>query len=110
LRASTGAVDRFCRDYPSTPPALLAAKTQRHLRYVRRLLDGKKTLGQHRQLLVAGGWLAVLLACLYFDLGDREAAEATRDIGFQFATEAGHQELMAWSYELLAWFAVVDGH
>jgi tetratricopeptide (TPR) repeat protein/transcriptional regulator with XRE-family HTH domain len=110
LESIDRAVDRFCRDYPSTPPDLLAAKVQRYLRYVRRLLDGKKTLTQHRQLLVAGGWLAVLLACLHFDLGDREAAEATRDIGFQFATEASHQELMAWSYELLAWFALVDGH
>lgn len=82
---------------------------QQRLRYVRRLLDGRKTLAQHRQLLVAGGWLAVLLACLHFDLGDREAAEVSRDLGFQFGTEAGHQELVAWSYELLAWFALVDG-
>jgi tetratricopeptide (TPR) repeat protein len=107
---STGrAVDRFCRDYPSTPPDLLAAKAQQRLRQVRRLLDGKKTLVQHRDLLVAGGWLAVLLACLHFDLDDREAAEASRDLGFQLAREAGHQELMAWSFELLAWFALVEG-
>jgi tetratricopeptide (TPR) repeat protein/transcriptional regulator with XRE-family HTH domain len=109
LESIDRAVDRFCRDYPSTPPDLLAAKVQRHLRYVRRLLDGRKTLAQHRQLLVAGGWLAVLLACLHFDLGDREAAEATRDIGFQLGVEAGHEELVTWSYELLAWFALVDG-
>jgi tetratricopeptide (TPR) repeat protein len=67
------------------------------------------TLTQHRALLVAGGWLTTLLACLQFDIGNREAAEASRDAAFQLGKEAGHQELMAWSFELLAWFALVDG-
>jgi len=66
------------------------------------------TLAQHGQLLVASGWLAALLACLQFDVGDREAAEASRDMAFQLGSEAGHQEVVAWSFELLAWFALVD--
>jgi len=102
-------VDRYCRDYPTTSPALLAPRIQRRLHEVKRLLGGKVTLAQHRHLLVAGGWSSVLLACLQFDMGNREGAEETRDAAFQLGKEAEHQEIMAWSFELLAWFALVEG-
>jgi transcriptional regulator with XRE-family HTH domain len=102
-------VDRYCRDYPTVSPALLAARTQRQLHEVKRLLRGKVTLAQHRELLVAGGWLSVLLACVQFDMGDQQAAEDTRDAAFQLGKEAEHQEITAWSFELLAWFALVAG-
>jgi tetratricopeptide (TPR) repeat protein len=102
-------VDRYCRDYPTMPPALLAARTQRQLHEVKRLLRGKLTLAQHRELLVAGGWLSVLLACVQFDMGDQPAAEDTRDAAFQLGKEGEHEEIMAWSFELLAWFALVAG-
>src|SRR4029450_1367905 len=101
-------VDRYCRDYPSTAPDVLAVRVRRRLRDVHRLLGGKLTPTQHRHLVVPGGWLATLLACLQFDLGDREAAERTRDAAFQLAKEGEHQELIAWTFELLAWFALVD--
>jgi transcriptional regulator with XRE-family HTH domain len=102
------AVDRYCRDYPSMAPDVLAVRVRRRLRDVHRLLGGKLTPTQHRHLVVAGGWLATLLACLQFDLGQREAAERTRDAAFQLAKEGEHQEIMAWTFELLAWFALVD--
>ncbi len=102
-------VDRFCRAYPSASPRLLIPDVGVRLGDLSRLLRGRVTLTQHRALLVAGGWLATLLACLQFDLGDREAAEASRDAAYQLAKEGGHQELMAWTFELLAWFALVDG-
>jgi tetratricopeptide (TPR) repeat protein len=102
-------VDRYCRDYPTTSAALLAARTQRQLHEVKGLLRGKVTLVQHRELLVAGGWLSVLLACVQFDMGDHQAAEDTRDAAFQLGKEGEHQEIMAWSFELLAWFALVAG-
>jgi tetratricopeptide (TPR) repeat protein len=102
-------VDRLCRDYPSTPPGLLRAQVEGRLRQIRQYLDGRLTLAQHRQLLVAGGWLTTLLACLQFDLGDAAGAEASRDIAFRLGRDAGHQELVAWSFELLAWFALVEG-
>src|SRR6266568_8889463 len=34
-------VDRSCRDYPTLPPALLTARTQRQLHEVKRLLRGR---------------------------------------------------------------------
>jgi tetratricopeptide (TPR) repeat protein len=42
-------------------------------------------------------------------MGDHQAAEDTRDAAFQLGKEADHQEIMAWSFELLAWFALVAG-
>jgi len=110
LESIDRAVDRLCRDYPNTMPALLAPRVQRKLRYIRQLLAGRLTLAEHRHLVVASGWLSLLLACLQFDLGDREAAEATRDAALQLGREGGHEEIMGWSFELLAWFALVDGN
>jgi tetratricopeptide (TPR) repeat protein len=103
------AVDRLCRDYPTMHPRILVPRVQRKLRYVRQLLGGRLTLAEHRDLVVASGWLSLLLACLQFDLGDRDAAEASRDAALQLGKEGGHEEIMAWSFELLAWFALVEG-
>jgi tetratricopeptide (TPR) repeat protein len=101
-------VDRFCREYPTTAPGLLVPRVQQRLRFLVKLLDGKVTLAQHRHLLVAGGWLTTLLACLQFDLGDRDGAEASQAAAYTFAREAQHEELLAWTFELLAWWALVD--
>ena len=43
---------------------------------------------------------------MQFDLGDREAAEASQSAAYTFAREAEHQELLAWTCELLAWWAL----
>jgi transcriptional regulator with XRE-family HTH domain len=64
------AVDRFCREYPGTAPHLLIPSVGRRLGYISQLLRGRLTLTQHRALLVAGGWLTGLLACLQFDVGN----------------------------------------
>jgi tetratricopeptide (TPR) repeat protein len=101
-------VDRFCREYPTTAPAVLVPRVQQRLHFLVKLLDGKLTLSQHRHLLVAGGWLTTLLACLQFDLGDRDGAEASQAAAYTFAREAEHEELLAWTFELLAWWALVD--
>src|SRR5439155_23480940 len=66
-------------------------------------------LRQHTELLVAAGWLALLVGCLEYDLGMRTAAEATRTAARQLGDEAGHGEILAWSYEMTAWFALTQG-
>jgi transcriptional regulator with XRE-family HTH domain len=98
----------LCRAYPSTPAAVLSERTKRRLQHVIRLLGGRSTLSQHRELLVVAGWLAVLLGCLHYDQGEREEAEAARQAAYQWAKQAGHAELMGWAYEMSAWFALVD--
>jgi transcriptional regulator with XRE-family HTH domain len=105
----TAAVDRMCRDYPVAHSADLSARAAGHLAYVTKLLDGRVTLVQHRELLVIAGWLAALLACTRYDDGDPHAAETARVLAGQFGTQAGHAELVAWSFEIAAWYALVEG-
>ena len=103
------AVARLRMAATGTPPEALIPTVRAQLGYAGRLLDGRPTLGQHRRLLVAAGWLSVLLAQLLFDAGDREAAEASRDAAFRMAGQAGHAELAAWAVEALALWALADG-
>jgi transcriptional regulator with XRE-family HTH domain len=92
-----------------TPPGELIPAVLAQLRYLGRLLERRPTLAQHRRLLVAAGSLSVLLAQLFFEAGDREAAEASRDAAFRLARLARHDELAAWSVEALASWALTDG-
>ena len=102
------AVDLLCRAYPSTPAAVLRDRTRQRLGFVMRLLGGRLTLHQHRELLVHAGWLAALLGCVHYDLGERERAEAARQAAYQLGKQAGHGELMGWAFEMAAWFALVE--
>jgi tetratricopeptide (TPR) repeat protein len=103
------AVDRLRREYSSIRPAILLPRAEVRLGHLDGFLEGRLTLDQHRELLVARGWLSLLLAALHFDLGDREAAEASRDAAFELGHEAGHPEIVAWAFETPAWFALADG-
>jgi tetratricopeptide (TPR) repeat protein len=109
IEALDETADLLCRAYPSTPAATLRGRTKRRLQHVIRLLGGRSTLDQHRELLVVAAWLAVLLGCLHYDLGEREEAEAARQAAYQWAKQAGHAELMGWAFEMSAWFALVEG-
>jgi transcriptional regulator with XRE-family HTH domain len=103
------AVERLRHAAAAAPPGplLTAVRAQRH--YLGRLLDGRLTLGQRRRLLAAAGWLSVVLARLYFEAGDRDAAEASREAALRLARQAGNAELVAWVHEAGAWWALVDG-
>jgi tetratricopeptide (TPR) repeat protein len=109
LEAIEEAVDLLCRAYPNTDAAQLRDRTKKRLKYVLDLLKGRLTLHQHRELLVQGGWLAALLGCLHYDLGQREQAEAARQAAYQMGKQTGHGELMGWAYEMSSWFALVEG-
>lgn len=101
--------DELCRAYSTQDPAALRGRTTAHLRYVLGLLDGRTTLDQHRELLVRAGWDALLLGCVAYDIGDRLAADQARRMAYRLGDQAGHGQIMAWSYELGAWYALVEG-
>jgi hypothetical protein len=101
--------DRLCRDYPTVDPRVLSDQARVRLGYVTNLLGRRVTLVQHRDLLVVAGWLSALLACACYDAGDPGAAETARRMTRQFGEHAAHGELIAWSYEIAAWYALVEG-
>lgn len=109
LERLEGAVDDLATRYASTPPHELLPIVRRHLSYVERLLNARKTLDQHRRLLVAGGWLALLRATVDIDLRHRGAADANLALATQLAGQTGHVEISAWSLETRAWDALTVG-
>jgi hypothetical protein len=60
-------------------------------------------------MLVAAGWLALLIGCIEYDLGMRTGAEATRVAAGQLGSEAGSAEIVGWTHEMSAWFALTQG-
>ncbi|SDL72525.1 hypothetical protein SAMN05421874_1283 [Nonomuraea maritima] len=103
------AVDDLASAYQRTPPTQLLGRVRRHLEYVGRLLDGKKTIAEHRRLLVAGGWLSLLGATCHIDLKQYPAAAARLRTAAQLAHHAEHPEIRAWCLETEAWQALTDG-
>ncbi|MEV6598038.1 helix-turn-helix transcriptional regulator [Actinoplanes sp. NPDC051346] len=104
------AVDVLAMAYATTPPAELVPRVRRHLDYASRLVDARKTLNQHRRLLVVGGWLALLRATLHIDLGQEVAADAYLSTAEEFADQAEHREIVAWCLETKAWSVLTAGH
>ena len=100
---------RLRRAASATPPRELIPAVRAQLGYAARLLEGRLTLARHRRLLVAAGWLSLLLARLHFDAGDRVAGEAHRDAAQRLARQAGQAELAAWAVEARAAWSLADG-
>jgi transcriptional regulator with XRE-family HTH domain len=103
------AVDELAVAYPGTPPAELLGRVRQHLGYVARLLDARKTLDEHKRLLVAGGWLSLLAATCAIDLRWWDAASARLRTAAQLARETGHAEIAAWCLETRAWQLLTIG-
>lgn len=102
--------ERLCCEYPCADPVALHSEATTWLRRVTSLLDGKLTLAQHREVLVLAGWVALLVGCLDYDLGRRTAAEATRRAALSLGQEAELPEIVYWSAEMAAWFALTQGN
>jgi len=100
--------EQLCCEYVSWP-ADLRADAHRQLEYVNQLLSGSITLAEHRELLVIAGWLSLLIGCVNYDLGLLPHAETARHAAAQLGREAGHGEIVAWSHEMSAWFALTQG-
>jgi transcriptional regulator with XRE-family HTH domain len=102
-------VDDLATAYPVTPPTALLNRLRKYLGYVTTLLDGRKTLVEHRRLLVIGGWLSLLAATVQIDLKRQHAATASLRTAVSFARQAEHNEIHAWCYETEAWRVLTDG-
>jgi transcriptional regulator with XRE-family HTH domain len=97
------AFDELATAYGTARPEDLLRRTRRHLAYVGKLVDARKTLGQHRRLLVVGSWLSLLAATVSIDLRQRGAAAARLALAKQMAEQAAQREILAWILETRAW-------
>lgn len=103
-------VDEVAIAYSKTPPAALLGRIRQHLSYVNKLLDARKTLAEHRRLLVIGGWLSLLGATVHIDLKQQEAATARLKTAASLAQHAQHDEIYAWCFETEAWRVLTNGN
>lgn len=101
--------DKLCRDYVSSPALEVQQGLKRLYARIMRLRQGRMTFAQHKELIALSGWVTALLACVDWDMNEREAAETARAATLRFAKEIDHSELIAWSYEIEAWFALTEG-
>jgi hypothetical protein len=101
--------EQLCCEYLARPPDELRDDAYHQLEYIQRLLEGSTRLSEHRELLVIAGWLALLIGCLNYDLDLARHAETARTAAFQLDREAGHGEIIAWSFEMSSWFALTQG-
>lgn len=99
----------LCCQYPYRDATELRTEAHGWLDQLGKLLHKSVGLREHTELLAGAGWLALLVGCLEYDLGMRGAAEATRTAARQLGEEAGHSEIVGWTYEMSAWFALTQG-
>jgi hypothetical protein len=99
----------LCCQYAHQDAHTLRTEAQDWLREIARTLRQPVGLRQHRELLVAAGWLALLIGCIEYDLGMRTSAEATRVTAGELGHEAGAADIIGWTHEMSAWFALTQG-
>jgi hypothetical protein len=51
----------------------------------------------------------MLLACVEYDTGNRQAAETTRQAVLSLGAEAEHAETQGWAQEIRAWMNLTTG-
>jgi transcriptional regulator with XRE-family HTH domain len=98
------------RSYSRQLPAEQFAVARTYRRHVQELIRGRHTLTEGRELYVYAAWLDETLAWLAHDLGDPLAAQAYAIDCFEYADQAGHDELCAWATDAMASIAMYANH
>ena len=101
--------DRLCSEYPFMPADQLLTEGRAWLRRMTELQGQRVTLKQHREILVQAGWVALLVGCVEYDTGNRQAAETTRQAALSLGLEADHGDIMGWAHEIRAWINLTSG-
>ncbi|MGH3903408.1 MAG: hypothetical protein ACRDTE_04330 [Pseudonocardiaceae bacterium] len=100
-------VERLGVDYFTTPPAQFRETVLSWRRYVARLLDGKLTLRERRDLYAVAGWLSGLIAEASLALGDAAGPHCATALAL--AQEAGDTRLAGWVRGTQAQIALYAG-
>ncbi|ADP82799.1 hypothetical protein [Pseudofrankia inefficax] len=99
------AAAQLCRDYATVEPAVL--RDRGHRLFAQAHARGEESVeAERRELMVVCGWTSLLTACVENDLNLADEAERSRRTAAWLGREAGHTEIVAWAYELGAWFAL----
>jgi hypothetical protein len=101
--------DGLCSEYPFMPAGQLLTEGRAWLRRITQFQGQRVTLKQHREILVLAGWVTLLLACVEYDTGNRQAAETTRQAALSLGAEAEHAEIQGWAQEIRAWMNLTTG-
>lgn len=104
----SGFDDLACR-YQFEHPSRILLEINQSLSNVGKLLDARKTLHEHRRLLLVGGWLSLLGATVLIDLKRDRAASTYLATAMSLAEQAENPEIIAWCYETRAWQALTSG-
>jgi hypothetical protein len=81
------------RQWSRSLSVVLAARLTCPVNRYGRSWTATRTVAQHREVLALSGWLALLVGCVEYDMGDRHAAESTRRAALSLATKAVHSEV-----------------
>jgi len=79
--------DSLCSEYPFMPADQLLIEGRAWLRRITQSHGQRLTLKQHREILVLAGWVTLLLACVEYDTGNRQAAETTARLRCPWASK-----------------------
>lgn len=109
LEAVRITVDKLCSEYARQAPGELIMEGRQWLRLLVEMQEQRLTFRQHQETLELSGWLALLVGCLEYDVGDRRAAEATRRAALSLGKEVGSSGILGWAHEMSAWFALTSG-
>jgi transcriptional regulator with XRE-family HTH domain len=109
LQALRITVDRLCSEYAYGRPEELLVEGRRWLRRIVEMQEQRLGFRQRRDTLELAGWLALLVGCLEYDMGDRRASEATRQSALSLGQEVGSAGILGWAHEMKAWFALTSG-
>jgi hypothetical protein len=102
---------RPCCQYAHRNANDLRGEAHDWLREIGGILRQPVGLKQHQEIdrnARGAGWLALLIGCIE-RLDMRSRAEATRTAAAQFGAEAGSAEIVGWTHEVSAWFALTQG-
>lgn len=89
-------------------PAALFRIAQAYRAEVERLIEGRHTLKEGRELYVYAGWLSWEAANLSYDLGATTTAQAYAIDCWHHAHQADHGELCGWAMDAVASIALRD--
>ncbi|MGH3835330.1 MAG: helix-turn-helix domain-containing protein [Pseudonocardiaceae bacterium] len=100
-------VEQLGMEYFAVPPATFRETVLSWRRYVARLLDGKLTLRQRRNLYAVAGWLSGLVAEASLAVGDHAEPHCTTALSL--AQEVGDARLAGWVRGTQAQIALYAG-